>query len=284
MRKLSEISDETRAQLASGSIQTADWTEWMATDMPRLARAVAGQTSNRLLRKHLLTSAAEAEGLGILLRLQVFGRAVALAFEDFTDGGFQEIALHRSDVVRQWAAYAVNQPERKLTLARRLKLTRQFAADSHMSVRECAWMAFRPHLIANLNQGLKLLERISRSVDEYERRFAIEVTRPRSVWGRHIYELKEKPELASTLLSNVCKDTSRYVRLAAGNWLNDASKSRPDWVREICSLWLKIGDDHTRFIVRRGLRTLTARDRLGKILSWEHGVRSNVCTNGGMPC
>jgi 3-methyladenine DNA glycosylase AlkC len=282
MRKLSEISKASRKRLASGTVETADWTEWMATDMPTLARTVAAKTSNRSLRKALLAAATEAEGLGILDRLAVFGSAVACTFKDFRDLPFFEIATHRSDVVRQWGAYAVNKPTREMSLTSRLELTRRFAADHHMSVRECAWMAFRPHLAARLNHGLTLLERVSCSENPNERRFSIEVSRPRSVWGRHIASLKEKPEVASALLSNVCKDDSRYVRLAVGNWLNDASKTRPDWVNEICSAWLKTGDQRTKTIVRRGLRTLIHQSRVRA--ASERTDSLSVSTDGGMPC
>lgn len=284
MRKLSEISKTARKRLASGTVETADWTEWMATDMPTLARTVAAKTSNQSLRQALLSAAPDAEGLGILDRLTVLGGAVACTFTSFRDPSFLEIATHRSDVVRQWGAYAVNAPKREMSLAARLELTRRFAADPHMSVRECAWMAFRPHLTTHLNPGLRLLERVSRSENPNERRFSIEVSRPRSVWGRHISTLKERPEIASALLSNVCKDDSLYVRLAVGNWLNDASKTRPDWVNEICSVWLKTGDNRTKAIVKRGLRTLANRELTAQIPVSEDTAQLSIAVNGGMPC
>jgi 3-methyladenine DNA glycosylase AlkC len=284
MRKLSEISKTARERLASGMVETADWTEWMATDMATLARTVAAKTSNQSLRKTLLSAATDAEGRGILDRLTVLGGAVAGTFTNFRDSSFLEIATHQSDVVRQWGAYAVNEPTRDMSLASRLELTRRFAADPHMSVRECAWMAFRPHFAADLNQGLRLLERVSRSQNPNERRFSIEVSRPRSVWGRHIPTLKERPEMASPLLSNVCKDDSRYVRLAAGNWLNDASKTRPDWVNEICAVWLKTGDNRTKAIVKRGLRTLANRALAAQMPLPEPTAHLSIPVNGGMPC
>jgi 3-methyladenine DNA glycosylase AlkC len=284
MRKLSEISKTARERLASGTVETADWTEWMATDMPTLARTVAAKTSNQFLRKTLVSAATDAEGLGILDRLTVLGSAVACTFTNFRDSSFLEIAAHPSDVVRQWGAYAVNEPTREMSLASRLELTRRFAADPHMSVRECAWMAFRPHFAAHLKQALRLLERISRSENPNERRFSVEVSRPRSVWGRHIQTLKEQPEIASALLSNVCKDDSRYVRLAVGNWLNDASKTRPDWVNEICAVWLKTGDNRTKAIVKRGLRTLANRELAAQTPLSEPTAHLSIPVNGGMPC
>ncbi len=229
----------------------------MATDMCALARVVAKETRYAGLGQSLRAAADSAEGSGILARLRILGRAVSAAVRQFDGPMFNTIARHRSDVVRQWAAYAVNDPHQSMTLQERLTLTLPFAADHHMSVRECAWMAFRPYLIRSLETGLRLLEPATRSLNPNVRRFAIEVTRPRSVWGAHIGDLKRKPEKAIALLKNVREDESRYVRLAAGNWLNDASKTRPDWVIEVCQNWSLSQNKRTRAIVRRGLRTLT---------------------------
>ena len=260
MRTLADIPQATLLRLASGATETADWTEWMATDMAALARTVAAQTSSNRLAASLSQAAKQVTGIGILDRLALIGRAVSSGVKGFDGSAFLAICRHNSDIVRQWGAYAVNDPDRKLTLKERLVLTRRFAADHHMSVRECAWMAFRPHLSSQLIQGLKLLEDVSLAKNAFERRFAVEVSRPRSVWGRHISELKNRPEMGMALLTNVYKDESRYVRLAAGNWLNDASKTRPDWVLEICSVWSKTGDKLTNAIMSRGLRTLVSRE------------------------
>ncbi len=256
IRRLTEVSADIRKLLASGTVETASWTEWMATDMPALAHSTATAISNPAVKSALIAAAGKAKGRGILARLAIFGAEVSAVVADLADSSFLEISAHPSDVVRQWAVYAVNHRDRSLTLAQRLARTLPFASDHHMSVRECAWMAFRPHLITDLSEGLRLLEPISRSEEPNLRRFSIEVTRPRSVWGAHIAALKDDPGKAIALLDNVYQDSSRYVRLSAGNWLNDASKTRPDWVREVCSRWSKNADKHTDAIIRRGLRTL----------------------------
>ena len=74
-----------------------------------------------------------------------------------------------------------------------------YAADTNMSVREAAWMAFRPHLQTSFSSCLALLEAIAGHIDANCRRFAVEVTRPRSVWGSHLKQLKLDPNLAAGL-------------------------------------------------------------------------------------
>jgi len=63
--------------------------------------------------------------------------------------------------------------------------------------------------------------------------------------------------LLAVLLLPVRSDPSRYVQNATANWLNDASKSRPEWVRDVCERWARESPTkETGYIVRRALRTL----------------------------
>lgn len=251
-----DVPAHVLADLSAGVTETVNLMEWLATDMSALARTVASESISVDLSQALLVAANLMEGQGVTERLRKAGSAIARALPELSGTEFEQLAAHRSDLVRQWACYAVNDPETGRDLRARLADTLRFASDRNMSVRETAWMAFRPHLAQNLSCGLESLEPLSRSNDAYVRRFAIEVTRPRSVWGAHLKQLKREPERAGDLLENTRADASRYVKCAVGNWLNDASKSRPDWVSTICARWSKERDPHTDFIVRRGLRSM----------------------------
>lgn len=96
-----------------------------------------------------------------------------------------------------------------------------------------------------------------RDADPNIRRCAVEGTRPRGVWTAHLEALKQDPEPGLALLEPVRSDPSRYVQNAAANWLNDASKSRPDWVQAVAARWAEESPTkETAYIVNRGLRTL----------------------------
>lgn len=254
-RRMSDVPAAVRTQLAAGECETVNLMEWLATDMAALARAVAGKLGNAVVASNLMAGADRVSGLGVLARLKVLGKAIATAAPPGSPA-FVELALHPSDVVRQWACYAVNDDHHAPPLSSRLEQTLVFAADSNMSVREAAWMAFRPHVAAQFDQAMPMLTRLAAHDNANVRRFAVEITRPRSVWGAHLERLKQDPGLANELLAKVLGDETRYVQLAVGNWLNDASKTRPEWVRDFISQRLDDRNRHTDFMIRRGLRTL----------------------------
>ena len=69
--------------------------------------------------------------------------------------------------------------------------------------------------------------------------------------------LKENPALALPILAPLKSDTSKYVQDSVGNWLNDASKTKPDFVYQICEKWSKDSPTkETNYIINKALRTL----------------------------
>lgn len=176
--------------------------------------------------------------------------------ESYGHAAWSLASSHASDTVRGWGVMALAACE-TLSLDALIESVKPFADDPHFAVREWAWLAVRPRVIAEPGRSIELLLKSTRSPSPRIRRFASEATRPRGVWSAHIPPLKEQPELAEGILLPLRDDGSRYVQDSVGNWLNDASKSRPDWVERICTIWLdESRSDATRRICRRGMRTL----------------------------
>ena len=256
--RIADIPPAVLDALNRGETETVTLVEWLAIDMPTLlgqALADVGVDAPRALAR-----AEAVRGEGVTRRL----RAIGAALHEEVPTARDALARHRADMVRAFAAYmlaADTEPD----LAARLERTRPFAADPNGAVREVAWESFRPYLAEELERGIQLLEPWVVDADPNVRRFAVEGTRPRGVWTRHIDDLKREPERGSSLLEPVRSDESRYVQNAVANWLNDASKSRPDWVRATADRWRRESPTpETAYIVRRGLRTLTKQEAARK--------------------
>ena len=226
-RGVADIAPARLALLNGGTVASATLTEGLAIDFTRLlAAAVPAIGAARLGRMR----AQAATG--------ITGR-MALAAQLLLDAG-ADLALlqaHPSDTVRGWVCFAIAaQPG--LTLSQQLAAMRPLADDGHFGVREWAWLALRPHLAARLDEAIALLAPWTADPSERLRRFACEALRPRGVWCAHIPELKQQPQLALPLLQPLRADPAVYVQDAVANWLNDAAKSQPDWVRSLCAQWL----------------------------------------------
>jgi len=133
-------------------------------------------------------------------------------------------------------------------------------ADSHFGVREIIWMALRPEMSEYLDFSIAFLSHWAESEDENIRRFSTEALRPRGVWCAHIEALKEKPEQYLPILDKLKTDKAKYVQDSVGNWLNDASKTRPDFVMALCKRWENESPTkETKYIIKKALRTLASK-------------------------
>jgi 3-methyladenine DNA glycosylase AlkC len=195
----------------------------------------------------------EVRDVGLVARMRAGGRIV---YDELGPDAARLGPTWSSDTARGWAAMAVGHAP-DLDLPARLDLIRPFADDPHFAVREWAWLSVRSHIAASVPEALRLLTPWTTEASERLRRFTSEVTRPRGVWSAHLPALKQNPELGLSLLDPLRHDDARYVQNSVGNWLNDAAKTTPDWVRTVCANWLADSPTSaTERICRRASRSL----------------------------
>ncbi len=252
-RARADIPPEVLDQLYRGQIQTATLSETLAIDFARLIRETLPRCDASLSRTMLAQG-----GLGIVQRMELGGVLLL-------DGGnpypLEELLSHSSDLIRGWCAYALAMRAEPKGVVHACEQLKPLAADPHFGVREWAWMAVRQQVMDQLPEALDHLARWTTHGDPGIRRFASEVTRPRGVWCPMIRALTETPEAGLGILEPLRSDPAEYVRLSVANWINDASKTRPDWAREITTRWLHESPTReTELIVKRALRTLTKKD------------------------
>lgn len=258
-RRIAEIPAEVLQGLNHGRLETVNLVEWLAIDSLTLLERVLAELNLGARAREVLDRAGPLADAGIMARTTGIAAALAggLAGHPRRTTILKRLSQHPSDTVRAWAANIVAASDPGMPLQARLDQIRPFAADRHFGVRECAWMAVRPFLASELTRAVRFLKSWVKDTDPNIRRFAVEGTRPRGVWCAHVRALREKPELAASLLEPVRADTSRYVQLSVANWLNDASKTRPDWVVATCDRWLVESPRvETVWIIDHALRTL----------------------------
>lgn len=253
VRKVVDIPAEVLQLLNEGKIATVNLTEWLAVDQHQLLSTFL-KTINKeewlddieiaLLAQKKPSANNNAKTIGL-----AFGQLLPQERLDQLFGG------HASDVVRCWHCWAssIQQDD----TAALLESMKAFAADSHFGIREVVIFATKERLATDLPTAIPILAQWTQSSDENVRRYAAEVLRPIGVWTKKITAFQEDPDLALPVLTPLRADPSKYVQNAVANWLNDASKSQPAWVKTLCQEWEASSSvKATAYIIKRGLRTI----------------------------
>ncbi|GLI05070.1 DNA alkylation repair protein [Paenibacillus tyrfis] len=254
-RKAADIPEAVIQLLQRGELQTVNLTEWLAIDHLKLLRHVLCTLELHKESDEMLSGLERLNQKKIMSMIPAIARKWLSLLDHVPEKEntriFHALADHRSDSMRCWAAYMIGLDER-LMVMQKLTGIRPFAADSHFGVREMAWMAVRESISNELLQALDILREWVCDEHSNIRRFAVESLRPQGVWAKHLSVLKEQPQLALSLLEEVKSDPVNYVQDSVGNWLNDAGKTNPNWVRRICDAWLEASDTkETKRIVAR---------------------------------
>ncbi|RQS75679.1 DNA alkylation repair protein [Burkholderia sp. Bp8963] len=260
------MASERKAALDSGIEATKNLAECLAVDQAVLVATVLPRIGLDHALDFVLAAQGKVSEKGISHQIAGIGLAIGetlLAMRKRQAAiVLDRLCHHASDTVRSWAAFAVTRADSSLTLGDRLDAIFPFAADVHFGVREWAWMAVRPYIAAEIDRAVLLLLDWTGASDANIRRFAVESIRPRGVWSEHIARLKTSPEIAEPLLEALKADEARYVQDSVANWLNDASKTSPEWVLELCEQWRRESNPATDRIVDRALRTLRKKGRV----------------------
>lgn len=256
-RTVKEVSPEILEKLNKGEIESVNLIETLAMNQQELIKNVMVSLGRKEYAKEIITTIENIKKPTVNIFYETLGGALMRKIKEEKDENLLQIlSNHISDSVRTWAIYIVRSDETLDTKAYFDKI-KPFAADKHFGVREMAWLASRQRIIDNLEECIEILSEWSMDKNENIRRFASEATRPRGVWCKHIDRLKDKPELAIKILEPMKADSSKYVRDSVGNWLNDASKTRPEFVRKTCIKWLAENNtNETKHIVKKALRTI----------------------------
>lgn len=250
---MAEIPDVVLNSLQLGIIPTANLVEALAVNQAQLALNVLNQLGESA-SKELTQELNLAQQKGFIQRCKSIS---AVLHHHLGNDIPWEIQNHNSDIARCWATLWPQSSN--LTLEAEINRLQPFADDPHFSVREMAWLCLRPLVVQQPERSIQLLLPWTEYEQENLRRFASEATRPRGVWCAHIPELKAHPELGLSLLENLMTDPSVYVQNSVANWLNDAGKSRPDFLISFQQRWISNANKSTQYILKRGLRNLKNR-------------------------
>ncbi len=252
-----DIPKDILEQLNCGQIEAANLVEWLAVDQRLLLENLLIQTNRKKYLNPILTGIDNLKKQTVNTINEAIGTGI---FEQATKNNDIEIldiiSTHKSDLVRCWATYTIGKNP-QLNIIEMLEKIQPFSADKHFGVREICWLAVRPTISKNLIESLDILSKWTSNEDENIRRFVSEATRPRGVWCEHIEELKQNPALGLTILEPMKSDKAKYVQDSVGNWLNDASKTQPKFVIDICEKWNKESKTkETAYIIKKALRTI----------------------------
>lgn len=257
-RKAQDIPKNVLDMLNEGKIPTVNLTEWLAVDQTELIKNAFPKIGLKNSIEPMTKAIEQQKKPSTMSSIKLIGRSL---YEHCSNSNSLESTIkllsnHESDTVRCYATYLIAL-KNNLTISEKLEQSRKLIADKHFGVREIVWMALRPEIESNLKESIEILSKWTKDNDTNIRRFTTESTRPRGVWCKHIETLKDNPEQALPILEPLKSDNSKYVQDSVGNWLNDASKSKPEFVIGLCKKWKSESPSaETEKIVKRALRTI----------------------------
>lgn len=252
-RSLKDLNPEVIEYLNKGLIETRNLMEWLATDQLTLLKLVLKDLGKENWYSDFEVAVNTQKKPTANSNTKAIGQTLGLLTSDNSIYGV--LKKHTSDLVRCWSCWA--ESTHFDSVPDLIEAMKPYAADTHFGVREVVIFASKERMIEDLDRALDILCKWIEDEDENIRRFAVESLRPVGVWTKKIPAFQEQPEKGLYLIEPLKSDSSKYVRDSVANWLNDASKSQPDWVKSICTKWEKESPTkETAYIIKKGLRTI----------------------------
>ncbi|WP_299835775.1 DNA alkylation repair protein [uncultured Tenacibaculum sp.] len=252
-RSTKDLKPEVIEFLNKGAVETKNLVEWLAVSQLELLKVVLKALEKEEWYIDFQKAVEDQKKPTANSNTKVIGYTFGILTKN--EDVFTYLRSHSSDVVRCWACWG--ESLHYDTTPDLLNGMQKYAADSHFGVREVVIFATKERMIDDLDTSINMLSEWTSNTDGNIRRYAVESLRPVGVWTKKIAAFQENPERGLLLLEPLKSDSSKYVRDAVANWLNDASKSQPEWVLNICKRWEKESDTkETAYIIKRGLRTI----------------------------
>lgn len=251
--KVANIPTVVLQELNKGTIPTVNLVEWLAIDQLELANATLPANYLPLI----IEKVNKLKSKSALNCIKTIGEVIYTVATNSDDKTMLPFLMnHDSDILRCWATIYVGCIKGDIT--KKLSLILPFAIDEHFGVREISWIAIRDQLMEEFKDALPIFKEWVLSDNPYQRRFAIESIRPKGVWCKQFLLIQQQPEMALPLLEKLQNDSHKYVQDSVANWLNDASKSNPEFVQSVCEQWLLNcpNSKSTNYIIKRALRSL----------------------------
>lgn len=252
-RSIKDLNPEVIDYLNKGLVETKNLMEWLVVDQLILLKEVLRAIKREDWYSDFEVALNAQKKPTANSNTKIIGQTFALLTKDKSI--YHSLKNHASDIVRCWSCWA--ESIFCDSISKLLDKMYYYAADSHFGLREVVIFASKERLINDLDSSIKTLSKWTLNADENIRRFSVEALRPIGVWTKKIEIFQENPEKGISLLEPLKSDSSKYVRDSVANWLNDASKSQPDWVKSVCNRWKTESDTkETAYIIKRALRTI----------------------------
>lgn len=252
-RSFKDLNPEILEYLNAGTIETKNLMEWLSADQMQLLQVVLKEIGKEDWFSMFDVAVNAQKKPTANSNTKVIGETFAQMTNDASV--YSKLKKHTSDIVRCWSCWA--ESLHYDNIKELLSVMKIYAADTHFGVREVVIFATKDRMIQNLETSIGILASWTSDRDENIRRFAAEALRPVGVWVKKVARFQEQPELGLPLLEPLKSDASKYVRDSVANWLNDASKSQPNFVIATCKRWGKESlTKETKYIIKKALRTI----------------------------